>query len=48
MTDVMTKEQLIDALRSSGEKVASTLAGVPESDLERWRHENSWNGRQII
>jgi hypothetical protein len=48
MTDVMTKQQLIDALRSSGAKVSSSLAGVAESDLERGRYENGWNGRQIL
>ena len=48
MTDTMTKRQLVDALRSSGEKVASTLAGVAEADLARGRYENGWNGRQII
>jgi hypothetical protein len=46
--DVMTKQQLIDALRSSGEKVASALSAMPESDLERGRYESGWNGRQIV
>ena len=35
MSDVMTKQQLIDALRSSGERVASTLASVSSEDLDR-------------
>jgi hypothetical protein len=48
MTDVMTKQQLIDALRSSGDKVTSTLPGISESDLERGRYENGWNARQIL
>jgi mycothiol maleylpyruvate isomerase-like protein len=48
MTDVMTKRQLIDALRTSGEKVASTLATVSDEDLAHGRYESGWNGRQII
>ena len=48
MSDVMTKQQLIDALRSSGERVASTLASVSSEDLDRGRYENGWNGRQIL
>jgi hypothetical protein len=44
----MTKQQLIDALRSSGEKVTATLPKISESDLERGRYENGWNGRQIL
>ena len=48
MTDVMTKQQLIDALRRSGEKVTSTLAGVDGKSLEQGRYESGWNGRQIL
>ncbi len=48
MTDTITKQQLIEALRSSGEKVASALAGVSEADLAQGRYESGWNGRQII
>jgi hypothetical protein len=48
MTDVMTKQQLIEALRSSGDQVASRLASLPESEFERGRYENGWNGRQIL
>jgi hypothetical protein len=44
----MNKKDLIEALRTSGEKVTSTLAGIPEADLERGRYENGWNGRQIL
>ncbi len=48
MSDVMTKQQLIDALRSSGERVAAALASVSPDDLDRGRYENGWNARQII
>jgi hypothetical protein len=48
MTEIMTKQQLIDALRSSGDKVASTVPAIAEADLERGRYENGWNGRQIL
>ncbi len=48
MTDVMTKQQLIDALRTSGDKVTSTLTNVDASTLEQGRYENGWNGRQIL
>jgi hypothetical protein len=48
MTDAMTKQQLLDALRSSGERVASALAGVSEADLAQGRYESGWNGRQIL
>jgi hypothetical protein len=46
--DVMTKQQLIDALRTSGQKVTSTLAGIDATSLEQGRYENGWNGRQIL
>lgn len=48
MSEVMTKQQLIDALRSSGERVASALASVSSDDLDRGRYDNGWNGRQIL
>jgi hypothetical protein len=44
----LTKNELIEALRTSGDKVISTLAGIKEADLERGRYENGWNGRQIL
>jgi hypothetical protein len=47
MPDI-TKAELLDALRSSGEKVTSTLASIDEADLERGRYENGWNARQIL
>jgi hypothetical protein len=48
MTDVMTKQQLLDALRSSADKVTSTLASVKEDTLKQGRYEGGWNGRQIV
>jgi DinB family protein len=48
MTDVMTKQQLLDALRSSGETVSSTVANVSEETLAQGRYEEGWNGRQIL
>jgi hypothetical protein len=44
----MNKTDLIEALRTSGDKVTTTLSKLPEADLERGRYENGWNGRQIL
>jgi hypothetical protein len=44
----MTKNELIDALRTSGERAATTLASVPAEKFEEGRYESGWNGRQIL
>jgi hypothetical protein len=44
----MTKSELIDALRTSGERAATTLAAVPAPKFEEGRYESGWNGRQIL
>ena len=45
---VPTKAQLLDALRSSGERAATALAALPPERFEDGRYENGWNGRQIL
>ena len=44
----MNKTELLDALRSSGQRAAETLAALPAERFEEGRYENGWNGRQIL
>lgn len=44
----MNKTELLDALRSSGERAAETLAALPAERFEEGRYESGWNGRQIL
>ena len=44
----MSKEDLLEALRVSGEDVMRQIAAVPSADLGTGRYENRWNGRQIL
>jgi hypothetical protein len=44
----MTKEELIAALRSSGEQAEKALSVFPASGYEEGRYENGWNARQIL
>ena len=44
----MTKNELIDALRWSGERAAKTLASLPALKFAEGRYESGWNGRQIL
>ena len=48
MPDALTKQQLIDVLRESGELAASKIEAVPEERLQEGRYESGWNGRQIL
>jgi hypothetical protein len=47
-TDVPTKQQLIDMLRSTGQDAAKSLRAVPAASYETGRYENGWNARQIL
>ena len=47
-TQVPSKSELLDLLRSGGEQVLSRLRALPVDDFERGRYENGWNGRQIL
>ncbi len=48
MPDAMTKQQLLDALRESGDLAESKIRAVPEDRLQEGRYESGWNGRQIL
>jgi hypothetical protein len=43
-----TKQELLQALRSSGEEVIAKVRGLPPAQLEEGRYENGWNARQIL
>jgi hypothetical protein len=45
---IPTKADLIDALRSSGERAVARLRSLPAGALEEGRYESGWNGRQIL
>ncbi len=45
---VLTKQELLDALRSSGEEVVAKVRSVPAERLEEGRYENGWKARQIL
>lgn len=47
-TDVPTKQQLIDMLRSTGQDAAKSLRAMPPASYETGRYESGWNGRQIL
>jgi hypothetical protein len=44
----VNKIELIEALRTSGERVTATLAALPDQRFEEGRYESGWNGRQIL
>ena len=50
MTDQpgITKSQILENLRSSGEELTSKLEGLPADALEAGCYENGWNGRQVL
>jgi DinB family protein len=49
MTDhVLSKAELLDALRRNGEEVLAIVRALPAARLEEGRYENGWNGRQIL
>jgi hypothetical protein len=43
-----TKAELLEALRSSGEQLLTSLRPLPAAHFELGRYENGWNGRQIL
>jgi hypothetical protein len=45
---VLTKAELLDALRSSGQRALETLRALPTAAFEQGRYESGWNGRQIL
>src|SRR5205807_3385449 len=53
-TDAMTeqrapsKAELLERLTASRDHVLATVRALPAESLERGRHENGWNGRQIL
>ena len=45
---VPTKDELLDALRSSGQDVLTRLRAFPAARFEQGRYENGWTARQIL
>jgi hypothetical protein len=45
---VLSKAELLDALRRNGEEVLAIVRALPPERLEEGRYENGWNGRQIL
>lgn len=45
---VYTKQELLDALRSSEQQLRKVLAPIPQREYETGRYENGWNGHQIL
>ena len=45
---VYTKQELLDALRSSEQQLRTVLAPLPEREYATGRYENGWNGHQIL
>jgi hypothetical protein len=43
-----TRDELLAALRASGDEVAAIVRAMPPERLEEGRYENGWNGRQIL
>jgi DinB superfamily len=44
----MTKQGLLQDLRTSRDEVLRTVRALPAAKLEEGRYENGWNGRQIL
>ena len=45
---VITKQQLLENLRSGADEALSKLGGLPPEAFETGGYENGWNGRQIL
>lgn len=45
---VLTRDELLDALRASRDEVLRLVRAMPPERLEEGRYENGWNGRQIL
>ena len=43
-----TRDELLDALRSSRDEVVRLVRSMPPERLEEGRYEGGWNGRQIL
>ncbi len=43
-----SKDELLDALRSSGEVAVAAIQAVPAAAFGEGRYENGWNARQIL
>jgi hypothetical protein len=48
MAEPLTKAQLLDALRTTGDDAVSRLRALPASAFEEGRYENGWDGRGIL
>jgi hypothetical protein len=44
----ITKAQLLDQLRTTGENAVAKLRAIPAATFEEGRYESGWNGRQIL
>ena len=44
----LSKAELLDSLRSSGENAVARLRKIPAAEFEKGRYESGWNGRQIL
>jgi D-serine deaminase-like pyridoxal phosphate-dependent protein len=44
----MTKQELLQDLRTSRDEVVRIVRALPAEKLEEGRYENGWNGRQIL
>ncbi len=45
---VLSKAELLDALRSGEREVVARLGALSADQFEQGRYENGWNGRQIL
>jgi uncharacterized protein (TIGR03083 family) len=45
---VLTKAELLEALRASRDEVLQIVRAIPPDRLEEGRYEAGWNGRQIL
>lgn len=48
MAETMTKAQLLDLLRMTGEQAVAKLRALDAAAFERGRYEGGWNGREIL
>jgi hypothetical protein len=44
----LTKAELLEALRSSGQRALETLRALPAASWTEGRYENGWNAREIL
>ena len=45
---IPTKDELLEALRSSGQQLLERLRALPAEEVGQGRYESGWNGRQIL